>query len=212
MSKVQAIFLDGPAGRIEGILKFRNIPEPGALAVVCHPYSFYQGTMYNKVVYAVANALFDCGYNVLRFNFRGVGLSTSSHDKGRGEIEDTLSAVHFVGSRWPSIPCLAAGFSFGAWMALEAVRQDSTLISVIAVAPPLKYFNPSPLTKLSTPKLFLQGSAAEICDPQAVGEIYPSIAQPKDLVLFERAGHFFEGRLVELKAAIADRRSFLGIP
>jgi alpha/beta superfamily hydrolase len=113
MSKVQSIFLEGPSGRLEAILKTRAGPKPSAVAVVCHPHPLYQGTMHNKVVFAIASALFDMGCNVLRFNFRGVGLSLGSHHEGRGEIEDTLASVRFLRRQYPTSPCLMASFSFG---------------------------------------------------------------------------------------------------
>jgi hypothetical protein len=201
----------GPAGRLEGILKFDPAVQSPRLALVCHPHPLYQGTMHNKVVFAVASALFDVGCRVLRFNFRGVGLSEGCHDKGLGEIEDTLAAIGFLRDGDLSRPCIAAGFSFGAWMALEAAHRDPTLISVIAVAPPLKYINATILRKLSMPKLFLQGTSDEICVPAILQDLYPSVANPKELVLLEGASHFFEGHLSELKSEIMVRRKFLGI-
>jgi alpha/beta superfamily hydrolase len=209
VSKVQSVFFTGPAGRLEGILKHYGGVGSGKLAVVCHPHPLYQGTMHNKVVFAVATALFEAGCNVLRFNFRGVGLSAGSHDKGQGEIKDTLAALRFLKERYPAQPCLVAGSSFGAWMALEAALRDSTLISVIAVSPPLKYFHATVLAELTVPKLFLQGMDDRICVPEALQSLYPSVADPKELVLLEGAGHFFDGHLTELKAKIMGYLGFL---
>src|SRR5215813_6772995 len=101
MNKVQSVQFAGPAGRIEGLLKFREGTEPAALAVVCHPHPLYQGTMHNKVVFATAEAFFGLGCEVLRFNFRGAGLSAGRHDHGPGEIEDALSAVDYLRKRHP---------------------------------------------------------------------------------------------------------------
>ena len=210
MSKVQSVFFEGPAGRLEGILKYRGGGESGKLAVVCHPHPLYQGTMHNKVVFAIGTALFEAGCRVLRFNFRGVGLSAGVHDEGRGEIMDTLTAVRFLKERYPSQPCLIAGFSFGAWMALEAALQDSTLMSVVAVSPPLQNFHAA-LAQLTVPKLFLQGTDDRICLPDVLQGLFPSFADPKELVLLEQAAHFFEGHLNKLKAEIMARRKFLRI-
>jgi len=211
VSKVQSVLFEGPAGRLEGILKYQAGAEPGTLAVVCHPHPLYHGTMHNKVVFAIAAALFEAGCRVLRFNFRGVGLSAGSHDKGRGEIDDTLAAVRFLKEQYRAHPCLVAGFSFGAWMALEAALRDPTLISVVAVSPPLQYFHAKILAQLSVPKLFLQGAEDRICVPEVLRGLYPSVADPKELVLLERAGHFFEGHLTRLKTEIMARQKFLGI-
>jgi len=211
LSKVQAVVFNGPAGHLEGILKFDPKFGSPKLAVVCHPHPLYHGTMHNKVVYAVASALFEAGCIVLRFNFRGVGLSEGRHDNGRGEIEDTLAAIRFLKERYPALSCLVAGFSFGAWMALEAARRDPLLISVILVAPPLTYFDSTILADLATSKLFLQGTDDEICNLETLQSLFPSFAGPKDLVLLRGAGHFFNGQLTELKAEILAKRGFLGI-
>jgi alpha/beta superfamily hydrolase len=96
-------------------------------------------------------------------------------------------------------------------MALEAAEPDPTLISVIAVAPPLKHFDTRILAGLATPKLFLQGTADDICNPRKLQEVYPSVAGPKPLVWIEGAGHFFEQYLPDLKAAIRANQAFLGI-
>jgi uncharacterized protein len=211
MTKVQSISFSGPAGRLEGLLKFNETTSPQTLAVICHPHPLYHGTMHNKVVFAMAEAFYNLGCEVLRFNFRSVGMSAGSHDHGQGEVEDCLAAVQFLRRRYPGVPCVIAGFSFGAWMAIEAVRADASLISVTAVAPPLKHLQSAILISMSAPKLFLQGSADNICCPEDLQAIYPMIAEPKSLVMIEGAGHFFEGRLPQFKAAIAAHSSFLGL-
>src|SRR5438105_922400 len=127
MNKVQSVEFEGPAGRIEGLLKFREGADPAALAVVCHPHPLYQGTMHNKVVFATAEAFFSLGCEVLRFNFRGVGLSAGTHDFGRGEMEDALAAIDFLRERDPGTACHLAGFSFGAGVALQTACDDLML-------------------------------------------------------------------------------------
>src|SRR6266850_1735700 len=124
MSRIKSLTFDGPAGRLECILKFDETRAPKALAVVCHPHPLSQGTMHNKVVFAIAEAFFALGCAVLRFNFRGVGISAGTHDQGRGELEDALAAVEYLRARHPGLPCHIAGFSFGAWIAIEAFRSD----------------------------------------------------------------------------------------
>ena len=211
MIKVQTVTFSGPAGHLEGTLKFEGAVFPRALSVVCHPHPLYHGTMHNKVVFAIAEAFFNLGCVALRFNFRGVGRSAGVHDRGKGEVEDCLAAVQFLRQLYPEFPCLIAGFSFGAWMAIEAARRDPTLISVTAAAPPLKNLQSAILTSLTTPKLILQGSADNMCQLEDFQAIYPLIAEPKSFVLFEGADHFFDGQLAQLKAAIVAHTSFLGL-
>jgi len=209
--KVQNIQIDGPAGRLEGLLKFREAGRPAALAVICHPHPLYQGTMHNKVVFATAEAFFNLGCHVLRFNFRGVGLSAGSHDDGRGEVDDALAAVGFLRQLLPNLPCHIAGFSFGAGIALQAAHRDLQIASVTAVAPSLRHIDSAFLTMLTTPKLFLQGTADDVCPPEQLRERYPPVAEPKAVVWFEGAGHFFHLQLDQLKTSIAGQRQFLGL-
>jgi hypothetical protein len=209
MHKVQNVFFAGPAGQLEGLLKLTEGQKPRGLVVVCHPHPLYHGTMHNKVTFAVADAYFKLGCNVLRFNFRGVGLSAGAHDQGNGEIDDARSAVAYLRDRFPGTGCYVAGFSFGAWIALEVARRDSALISVCTVAPPFKYFDSSFLNHLTAPKLFLQGKADTICEAEELHKRFSSFADPKEVVWFEEADHFFLHHLDELKSTIASRQGFL---
>ena len=209
MPKIKAFTFVGPAGRLESILKFDETQAPKALAVVCHPHPLFQGTMHNKVVFAVAEAFFGLQCEVLRFNFRGVGSSAGTHSQGRGELEDALAAVKYLRDRRPGLPCHIAGFSFGAWIAIEAFRSDAHLASLTTVAPPFKYFDPRILQTLKRPKLFLQGTADDLCPVEELQRWFPSFAEPKAQVLFEGAAHFFNNHLADLRKAIAEHRLLL---
>jgi alpha/beta superfamily hydrolase len=184
MNKIQSTRIKGPAGQLEGVLKFDESVAPRALAVVCHPHPLFQGTMHNKVAFATAEAFFALGCEVLRFNFRGAGLSQGVHDSGKGEVEDALAAVQFLKQRHSSLPCHIAGFSFGAWIAMEAANRDEGIASLTAVAPSFKQSEAEFLTKLTIPKLFLQGTADNICPPDGLRSRYPSFAAPKEAVWF----------------------------
>jgi len=211
MNKVQSIQFAGPAGRIEGLLKFREGTDPAALAIVCHPHPLYQGTMHNKVVFATAETFFGLGCEVLRFNFRGVGLSAGSHDSGRGEVEDAMAAISFLRARHAELACHLAGFSFGAGIALHTACRDRSVTSVTAIAPSFKSIDASCLSSLSTPKLFLQGTADRICPPDELRNMYREFADPKSVAWFEGVDHFFAGQLEALKATIVQHRHFLGL-
>src|SRR5712692_3870632 len=93
-------FFEGPAGRIEAILKEPGDEVTGA-AIVCHPHPLFGGTMHNKVVFRIARAFAYAGFAVLRFNFRGTGRSQGAHDNGRGEQDDLRAAVKFIEEKFP---------------------------------------------------------------------------------------------------------------
>src|SRR6267378_7463819 len=110
-------FLEGPAGHLEAILWTPSAAAPPSLAaVVCHPHPLFGGTMHNKVVYQAAKSLDALGIPVLRFNFRGVGLSAGAHARGFGELSDVRAALDFLADGFPGAPLLLAGFSFGSWV------------------------------------------------------------------------------------------------
>src|ERR1700674_3452332 len=120
----RTFFLRGPAGRLEALLWAVPGREDGAqpplAAVVCHPHPLFGGTLHNKVVYQTTKTLHRFGLPVLRFNFRGTGLSEGTHDEGRGEEEDVSAALDFLATEYPGAPILLAGFSFGSWVGLRA--------------------------------------------------------------------------------------------
>ena len=86
-------FLQGPAGKLEAVLWTPPAAAPGMAALVCHPHPVFGGTMHNKVVFQAAKALDSLGIAVLRFNFRGTGLSAGTHDRGKGETGDVQAAI-----------------------------------------------------------------------------------------------------------------------
>ena len=109
----RAFFLDGPAGKLEAMLWTSALAHPPRAAVVCHPHPLFGGTMHNKVVFQTAKALHHLGLPVLRFNFRGAGLSEGTHDNGIGEQDDVHAALDDLAREFPQTPLLLAGFSFG---------------------------------------------------------------------------------------------------
>src|SRR5579863_10283410 len=113
------LFLAGPAGRLEALMWTAPAGGPAFVAVVCHPHPLYGGTMHNKVVFQAAKRLHDFGVPVLRFNFRGAGLSEGAHENGRGEQEDVRAALDYLAGEFPGRPILLAGFSFGSSVGLR---------------------------------------------------------------------------------------------
>ena len=128
-------FLDGPAGRLEAILwSPTSGKKPPLAALVCHPHPLFGGTMHNKVVYQAAKSLDQFGLPVLRFNFRGAGMSAGAFDQGRGELDDVRAALDFLTDAFPGLPVLLAGFSFGSWVGLQVGCEDSRVAELIGRA------------------------------------------------------------------------------
>ena len=197
------IFFDGPAGRIEAILKEAAPPVTRA-AVICHPHPLFGGTMHNKVVYRIASALHKSGLTVLRFNFRGVGSSAGRHDEGRGEQDDLRSAISYITGRYPEAELWLAGFSFGALVMLNVACSDRRVSAMIAAGLPASKYALNSLTECSIPKLFVQGERDQFGAIENVRALVETSSDPKQLVVIEGADHFFDGKLDLLERAVSE--------
>lgn len=208
-----SLLLEGPAGLIEAVLDLpasgadgRDVTSPRAVAICCHPHPLFGGALTNKVIHTVARSCAAAGAISLRFNFRGVGRSSGTHDHGRGESEDVLWIVSTMRQRWPGVPLWLAGFSFGAWVALGVARSLAPA-RLIAVAPPVGRWDFSAVAAPACPWLVVQGERDELVDAGAVRDWVHGLAEPARLVCLPEADHFFHGQLPALRAAVAD---FLG--
>jgi hypothetical protein len=203
----------GPAGRIEALLdeprprRDGSPPPPLRAAVVfAHPHPQQGGTMHTKAVFQGAKGLRRIGCAVLRFNFRGVGGSAGGFDRGRGEAEDYRAALDYMTERHPGAPLWAAGFSFGAWIALETGAADPRVTALIGIAPPITRESYSFERTLATdkPKFFVQGDMDELCPLQDMWAFYARLEEPKELVVIDGGTHLFEGKTREVGEALEE--------
>ena len=203
----QPLRIGGPAGNLEVVLEAAGDPAPAAFVVVCHPHPLHGGTMHNKVVTTVARACNELGMPSLRFNFRGVGASEGTHDDGRGEQQDALAVVAEGRRRWPHAALWLAGFSFGGVVALRvAAGLPDPPARLITVAPALdRYFGTATEVPLPRcPWLLIQGDADEVLDGGAVLALAKELSPPPAIAVLPGAGHFFHGRLTELRDLVVD--------
>jgi alpha/beta superfamily hydrolase len=197
------LFLDGSAGRLEAIFwKPQGAAWPPLAAVLCHPHPLFGGTMHNKVIYQTAKSLDALGLPVLRFNFRGAGLSAGTHDRGRGEREDVRAALDFLASEFPGVPLLLAGFSFGCWVGLRVGCEDPRVTELIGLGTPVNNTDFSFLESCAKPKLFVHGSNDEHGDVRKVEVLVASLPGENQMVVVPDADHFFAGKLNQLDTAI----------
>jgi alpha/beta superfamily hydrolase len=200
--------LTGPAGVLEAVLDLPALRTatgaPRGAVVFAHPHPEYGGTMHTKAVYQGAKGLARIGCAVLRFNFRGVGRSDGAFANGEGEADDFRAALGYMATRYPGAPLWAAGFSFGAWVALETGAADDRVSTLIGIAPPvvtsvsgMSYTFPNTLTS-TKPKFFVQGEADEVCPIQGMWAFYARLEEPKELVVIDGADHLFEGKTQEV--------------
>jgi uncharacterized protein len=200
-------FLEGPVGRLEAILWTPSAAarrRPPIAAVVCHPHPLFGGTMHNKVVYQAAKSMDVLGLPVLRFNFRGAGLSAGKHDRGVGEQGDVRAALDFLAKQFPGVPLLQGGFSFGAWVGLRVGCEDTRVSHLIGLGVPINSSDFSYLRKCRKAKLFVHGSNDQYGALARVKALVASLQGKNHLVVVEGVDHFFAGKLNELDAAITN--------
>src|SRR5271163_479806 len=161
--RIESLFLDGPAGRLEALLEEPEETAPREVALVCHPHPQHGGTMHNKVVYRLARGLRRAGAVVLRFNYRGVNLSEGEYDKGVGETEDARAALAVLRSRYPGLPFSLAGFSFGSRIALKLGCETPGVSRLIAVGFPANGIEAQSLGHCPVPKTFIVSTHDEFC-------------------------------------------------
>ena len=198
------IFLEGPAGQLEALLWTAASDQPDRVALVCHPHPLFGGTMHNKVVFQAAKALHEAGTPVLRFNFRGAGLSHGTHDQGRGEQHDVRVALDYLAAEFPGKPVVLAGFSFGAYVGLRVGCADARVERVIGLGIPVNKWDMTYLEGCRKPKLFISGGNDEFGSVAKIEELFATLPEPKRLSIVEGADHFFAGKLDEVGREIAD--------
>jgi alpha/beta superfamily hydrolase len=142
--------------------------------------------MNNPLMVAVSRRLVERGHSVIRFNFRGTGASTGTHDFGAAEKLDLNAAVEHA--RELALPLGLAGWSFGAGVALNWLADQDESIPYVGIAP-----GPEPLPDVLPPgpKRLILGTREQVIDGAGL-QTY-AIAKGIDLVLTP-GDHFFHGR------------------
>jgi uncharacterized protein len=198
------LFLSGPAGRLEAILWTpARATSPELAAVLCHPHPLFGGTLHNKVVYQAAKTMDALGIPVLRFNFRGAGLSAGTHDRGEGEKGDAQAAIDFLAAEFPDTPLLLGGFSFGSWVGLRVGCEDARVTELLGLGIPVNSSSFKYLESCAKPKLFVHGKNDEHGAWEKVAQVVSRLPGENRLVFVEDADHFFTGHLGELDQTLS---------
>ncbi len=201
--RIESLFLEGPAGRLEALLEEPEDQAAREAALVCHPHPQHGGTMHNKVVYRIARGLRKAGAVVLRFNYRGVNLSEGKYAHGEGELEDARAALAYLRGRYPDLPFTLAGFSFGSRIALRLGCAGIGARRVIAVGFPTTYKDRSYLENCTVPRIFLQSSRDQYGSLSEWEPMIAALPEPKKIVIVHAGDHFFAGALDELEQSVS---------
>ncbi|RKY20674.1 MAG: alpha/beta hydrolase [Planctomycetota bacterium] len=200
-----ALTLETSAGQLAALHDAPTGPHPGAGprgAVVCHPHPLHGGTKENKVVHSLAKAFAAAGLHVLRFDFRGAGGSEGSHDEGVGERDDVRAAMDAC-HELAGGSLLLAGFSFGSWVGLDTGLEDRRVEGLLAVAPPVNYYDYTAVARSSLPLAVVYALEDELVPADQVQAWLASCARSPRITPVSGCGHLFHGRLGLVRGAAA---------
>jgi alpha/beta superfamily hydrolase len=196
-STLRKIFIDGPAGMLETVINDPGEKRSG-IALIAHPHPLFGGTLNNKVVQTVAKAFFELDYCALRPNLRGVGESQGRYDEGKGETQDMLAVAEYATDQFGDLPLVLAGFSFGAFVQSRVIKHLPAE-KLVLIAPAVGRFD---IGTVPANTLVIHGDQDDVVPLAAV----LAWAQPQELrvMVLPGAGHFFHGRLPQLKQIVLD--------
>ena len=178
--------------------------RPRGAVVVCHPHPVYGGTMDNRIVYRAAKAVSAAGFAALRINFRGVGKSTGQFDQGIGEKEDATAAIRWLKGRYPELPLALIGYSFGAWVGLQAAHTDPDVVAMVGLGLPLNLYDLEFLTRSPKPALYIVGTRDEFCSQENLDQFERRLPSSASVRRIENADHFFSEQADIVQSLISD--------
>ncbi len=193
------VIFNGPEGRLEG--RYHHSKNPHApIALMLHPHPQHGGTMNNKIVYSLYHAFTKHGFSVLRFNFRGVGRSQGTFDRGEGELADAASALDWLQSFNDDAPgCWIGGFSFGAWIGMQLLMRRPEIAGFISIAPPANMYDFTFLAPCPSSGMVLHGDQDDIVPEPSVAKLVDKLSTQRgieiDYRLVKGANHFFGSQI-----------------
>jgi alpha/beta superfamily hydrolase len=197
----ESIVIPGPVGPLEAVLEVPEAAAVRAVGVICHPHPLHGGTMHNKVVHMLARTFREQGVPTIRFNYRGVGASAGQYDDGKGETDDAVAALDFMAARWPDAALWLGGFSFGGAVAFRAAIRRPVARLVMA-APAVQRVETDFSRIPECPWLIVQGDQDDVIPPARVVDWVDALPRKPRFVMLEGVGHFFHGRLDDLRSTV----------
>ena len=208
MGLMPEVIFNGPEGRLEGRYSHNKTPN-APVAVILHPHPELGGTMNNKIVLTLFQTFVRRGFSTLRFNFRGVGRSQGEFDRGEGELSDAAAALDWLQAMNPNaVACWVAGYSFGAWIAMQLLMRRPEIESFIAVAPPANAQDFTFLAPCPSSGLIVQGDKDEEVPPESVAKLAHKLSHQRAIdvrhQLIPGGNHYFHHKTEALAAAVDD--------
>jgi hypothetical protein len=190
--------------KLEAVLWEPKVRPLRAAALLCHPHPLYGGTMNNRVVYRAAKGAAEAGLAALRFNFRGVGASTGSYDKGAGERKDVAALVDWLSRQYPALPLALVGFSFGAWVGLQVGCHDPRIQALVGLGLPLDTYDLDFLIDNDKPSLFIIGTRDQFCRREKMEPFARRLPPCSMVSRVEGADHMFTREVDQVQGLVGD--------
>lgn len=202
------VVIPGPVGRLEG--RYNHNRDPRAPIAIClAPHPAHGGTMNNRLVYSAFHAFTRAGFSVLRFNYRGVGESQGTWSGGEGELADSASALDWLQAQNQNArEVWTAGFSYGAYMAMQLLMRRPEIDRFISISPPAHQYDFGFLAPCPSSGIIIHGEQDKVVPIAAVDRLVDKLKLQKDITvdyhLMQGADHFFTETQADLDATIED--------
>ena len=159
--------------------------------------------MNNKIVYELFYMFQRYNFTTLRFNFRGIGRSQGEFDYGAGELSDAAAALDWVQALHPdSKTCWVAGYSFGAWIAMQLLMRRPEIEGFIAVSPQPNLYDFSFLAPCPSSGLIIHGELDKVAPVKDIQHLADKLKTQKSITITQKiipnADHFFKFTTEEL--------------
>lgn len=177
------VIFNGSDGRLEGRYVHGQGQNP-PLAIVLHPHPQHGGTMNNRIVYGFFQMFVRRGFSVLRYNSRGVGRSQGIFDHGQGELRDAATSLDWMQQHNPnSMACWVAGFSFGAWIAMQLLMRRPEIQGFICAGLPANMYDFSFLAPCPSSGLILHGERDMVTPTDSVVKLVNKLSQQRGITI-----------------------------
>tara|TARA_Y100001970_G_scaffold258688_1_gene338860 strand:+ start:23337 stop:23984 length:648 start_codon:yes stop_codon:yes gene_type:complete len=190
------LLIAGPEGKIEAKYSHSK-DENSPIVLILHPDPSRGGTMNTKIIFKMYKIFVDNGFSTIRFNFRGVGKSEGFYDDGEGELSDAASVLDWLQQyNTNSKTCWVAGFSFGAWIAMQLLMRRPEINGFISVSPPANLRDFSFLAPCPSSGLIIHGDRDNIASFDSTKILTEKLQKQKKVNIkfkpIKGADHFYE--------------------
>ena len=190
------ILIPGHEGKIEAKYN-HNMNDKSPIVLILHPDPTRGGTMDTKIVFQLYKIFVNNGFSTIRFNFRGVGKSEGIFDDGEGELSDAASVLDLLEQyNTNSKICWIAGFSFGAWIAMQLLMRRPEINGFVCISLPANSRDFSFLSPCPSSGLIVHGDKDNIASYDSAKILTEKLQKQKKVeIIFKPikgADHFYE--------------------